>query len=428
MSCPVPPTSGVKLKNTRDVAFIVNAYSYRNAGDAAIMLSTSQVLRDVGYKRILLSTRYLEDAPEYSKANVEVIPSVVAFPTKGTMAESLRSLTFMAGAFTLICALSVPSLLRYNQYYRRALCRLFPRIKMLALGARPVVAGGGYLYSSKRVLNLSLLHSILSIWVCSRLHEDVLCMPSSVGPLDKNIDRILVEYVFKKISVTLRETKSIEASSRRPILAKSELCPDVAFYGHESGAPGLQEDVTRDGPVVRIVAMDWSWSKSVRAGAMEAYVQGLARVGDMLIDKGINVVLGGHSAIPEHGQQDLSVCALIARHMKHVPTIDANCDVYHLAHSYSNVDVVVATRLHAAIMATAAETPTVVLGYQEKARGIVESWLDGTNWFAVDSFDADEVVNSCLSALDSEAKQKAAILSKRLKVQILGVYRDRVPS
>jgi polysaccharide pyruvyl transferase WcaK-like protein len=419
---------GSELKKAQDAAFIVNAYSYRNAGDAAIMLSTSQLLRDAGYTRVFLSTRYAEDGPQYAKACVEVIPPVVAFPVKGTMPASLRLLNFAFGALMLIVVLSPPQFIRCGLMYRRVIGRLFPRIRLLAQGARPVVAGGGYLYSSKRALNISLLHSLLSVWVCSRLHQNVICMPSSVGPLDRRIDKFLVEYVFKNISVTLRETKSIEASVKRPLLKKSTLCPDIAFYGHAVGtdhSPRKERDAL---PVVRIVAMDWSWSKSVSAEAMDSYIFGLARVGDILLERGIDVELGGHSAIPEHGQQDLSICSLIAKRMTRVPRIDHDCDVEHLARTYARVDVVLATRLHAAIMATSAETPTVVLGYQEKARGIVELWLEGTDWYPVDAFNVDSVVNSCVAALRPEAKGRVAQLSLHLKKQIVGAYSDQLAS
>ena len=64
-------------------AVIVNAYSYRNAGDAAIMISTAKLLRDLGFSSVSLSTRYMEDAEDYRKWDVEVIPPLVKFAVRG---------------------------------------------------------------------------------------------------------------------------------------------------------------------------------------------------------------------------------------------------------------------------------------------------------------------------------------------------------
>jgi polysaccharide pyruvyl transferase WcaK-like protein len=407
------------------VALIVNAYSYRNAGDAAIMLSTAHLMRDLGYDEVRLSTRYLEDADDYARHGIAVRPPLIPFPARGAGGQAMRLIRFASGALLLIALLALPKRMRDHPRYRALLARAYPQTAEFATGAHAVIAGGGYLYSSKRLLNLSLVHSLLSIWVCSRLSEKVICMPNSVGPLDRRIDQLLVQFVLRTVDVVLRERLSIERSANPPRLARVTLCPDVAFYGlggvsvGDGRPPGAGPNQP---PVVRIVAMDWSWSKSVAGDAMPDYVRKLAVVGDALIAKGITVQIGGHSAIPEHGQEDLEVGRRIAAAMTGTPQVDEDCDVSHLERVYAGVDVVVGTRLHAAIMATAVGTPTVVLGYQEKAKGIVEEWMPGTVCFDVDGFEPDTVVDAVVAALGPNARSAAVALSRGLRSQVLEVY------
>jgi colanic acid/amylovoran biosynthesis protein len=412
------------------VALIVNAYSYRNAGDAAIMLSTAHLMRDLGYDQVRLSTRYLEDAKNYARHGIEVTPPLIPFPARGAGGQAMRLIRFASSALLLLAALALPRRVRNTVRYRQLLARGFPETALFADGAHAVIAGGGYLYSSKRLLNLSLVHSLLSIWACSRLSEKVVCMPNSVGPLDRWIDQMLVQFVLKDVDVVLRERLSIERSANPPRLRRETLCPDVAFYGlsgRRDGASGRRDgtqpaETRNQAPVVRIVAMDWSWSKSVAGEAMPQYVGRLAAVADTLISKGITVQIGGHSAIPEHGQEDLDVCRRIAAVMSGTPHVDEDCDVSHLERVYAGVDVVVGTRLHAAIMATAVGTPTVVLGYQEKAEGIVRQWMPGTAAFDVDDFEPDAVVDAVVAALGPDARSAARALSQALKSQVLEVY------
>jgi polysaccharide pyruvyl transferase WcaK-like protein len=412
-----------------DHVLIVNAYSYRNAGDAAIMLSTAHLMRDLGYQEVRLSTRYLEDEDDYARHGIPVLPPLIPFPARaidgGLAGQVRRTATFGGSALGLIALLALPKPVRRSRRYRALLTRLFPETELLTGGAHAVIAGGGYLYSAKRLLNLSLLHSLLSIWVCSRLAERVVCMPNSVGPLDRRIDQQLVQFVLKDVDVVLREDLSIERSRNKPHLRTMRLVPDVAFYGLGGVEPGSGPGRARGqnrAPVVRIVAMDWSWSKSVAGEAMPRYVERLAAVGDALIAKGINVQIGGHSAIPEHGQEDLHVGRRVAAAMIGGAEVDEDCDVSHLEQAYANVDVVVGTRLHAAIMATAVGTPTVVLGYQEKAKGIVQLWMPETAAFSVDDFEPDAVVDAVVAALGGEARAATVELEHRLKDRIRAAY------
>jgi polysaccharide pyruvyl transferase WcaK-like protein len=164
--------------------------------------------------------------------------------------------------------------------------------------------------------------------------------------------------------------------------------------------------------------MDWTWSRSVRSEARHDYIAKLAQICDQLADDGFQVELGGHSFLPEHGQNDLETCFEIARAAESTPRVDDNCDVHHLWRSYRSAAVVIGTRLHASIMSISVGTPTVVLAYQEKAEGVARTANGKLEVFRVDDFDVAEVIE----AVESTSLEDAQALAQRLRSEISMVY------
>jgi polysaccharide pyruvyl transferase WcaK-like protein len=376
-------------------AVLVNAYSYRNAGDAAIMVSTAALLRDLGHRDIVLATRYVEDADDYAAHGMSVAPPLIAFATRGN-GTIRRAIPMVVQGIVAIALLSLPSRLRLQRGPLELLHRLVPGTSVLSPTDTAVIAGGGYLYSSRRRVNLSMIHSLLTMWVCRRITSNVIVMPNSIGPVDRRFDRVMIEAACRQLVMVPRELRSLAAGRQRPKVHLSSPRPDIAFYAPR---PDVKSSATEH--VVRLVAMDWGWSRSVNAERMPEYLHGMAEIADRLYDRGFAVELGGHSAIPEHGQDDLVVCESIAALAKRPVKVDRDADVTHLWRRYGEVRCVVATRLHACIMAASVGTPAVALGYQEKAAGVMETARVPVPVFPVDCFDPAIVVDACLSAMSA---------------------------
>lgn len=393
-------------------ALIVNAYSYRNAGDAAIMLSTAKLLREGGIDSVTLSTRYTEDRDEYTKWQIHTVPPVVAFETRQSAPSWARALGLLFAAIPAVFFASFPGSIRHSPRCRALVARLLPALAPMLTADLVVIAGGGYLYSSKRRVNLSLVHSCLAIWLAGQLGRRVSMMPASIGPVYRRLDQWLIATCLRKIVVVVREFDSLDACKYRPRLASPLLVPDVAFLGLPTLAT---KDASEAGPakagrrLVRIVAMNWSWSSSVDPGAERRYISALAAVCDRLRTAGYEVVLGGHSALPEHEQDDITVCEKISGAALMPVDIDRNCAVDHLAASYAQCHVVIGTRLHACIMAIAAGTPAVALAYQEKSIGVARGLGGAIKVFRVDDLDPVAVC----AAVDATDRDAAARVGAR---------------
>ena len=387
-------------------ATVVNSYSYWNAGDAAIMISTAELLRDLHFSEVSLSTRYDTEVAEYDRWRIRVDRALIAFPVSGHRAW--RVLVFLLDLAVTVVLLKSLSSDCLPKACRRLLVRLRPRLRSAMSADAIVIAGGGYLYTSKRRINLSLWHSCFSVWVSKQLGPAIYMMPNSVGPISRRSDQVLVDYCFRGVRTVVREELSL-ANCSFPLSSfeNAELLPDIAFYSscaagipdYDYSAEGMLESSSRSSRLVRVVCMDWRWSSSARDEVFGRYVSELASACDRLVRDGFRVVLGGHSAIPDHGQDDIEVCRLVSRQMTENHDIDENCDVGHLWSAYRESALVIGTRLHACIMAIAQGTPAVALAYQEKTLGVLGSshWNGHCAVVRVDDFDAAMLVRSALS-------------------------------
>lgn len=367
-------------------AVIVNAYAYRNAGDAAIMLSTAELMRDLGATSVGISSRY-SDAAAYQDFGIEVLPEFIPFAERapGTSA-AVRAAKAIAW---LVLACVVIALNDASRRLARVVGgALFPRVRNLPHQTL-VIAGGGYMYSSKRRMNLSLWHSLVTVRFAQVFIPKTVMMPQSIGPITGRFDATLVRWALRSTSVVVRETTSLEQSSHAPSIGRVRVVNDVAFYGFGSR---VRPVAAIDSDVVRIVVMDWTWSTSVTAAAFENYVREVATVADALTAEGFRVVLGGHSSIPEHGQDDIDVARRIAGKTTHTIEVDSNCDVGHLLEVYAQTKLVIGTRLHACIMALSVGTPAIALAYQQKTLGVYGRIGLGDYAYKVDSLTAQDIL------------------------------------
>ena len=385
-------------------ALIINAYSFKNAGDAAIMLSTARLMRDLGARTVELSTRY-DDAPEYARFGVPVISALIPFPARQEGEQrairAARALYYLAAA--LICCIVAPA---SRPSARRLATLLIPTTReIVGRYDTLVIAGGGYMYSSKRTVNLSLWHSLITIRFGQIFTDEAIMMPQSIGPVTRRLDARLLRWALARVTVVARETLSLERSLPSVKDLSVRIVDDVAFI------PGVdvRRRATGGENVVRIVTMDWRWSTSVSADAMDRYIRTLAGVADRLTQMGKSVVLGGHSALPEHDQDDVAIAHLVASQATCPVEVDPDCSVDHLYEAYSQCSLVIGTRLHSCIMAISVGTPAIALAYQEKSRGVLELAGIPDAVTPVDTVDQEYLINLATHFMEAPADQWTSI-------------------
>lgn len=404
-------------------AVIINAYSARNAGDAAIMLTTASLLRQQlpGWTVTLLSRYADQDRKFFLRHNLRVVREPIAFPAGGHPINRAASLVAGVAVATITM-----SLYRISARVGERLARFLGRDGLLALlRADLVVAGGGgYLYSRRRLINLTLVHTALTVGACVLAGKNVVMMPQSIGPIRSRRDRWLVRYILgATTTIVVRERFSLETVRALTPDRAVRICPDVALIWGQAES-SVQVEAVAARPVVVLVVMDWLWARP-SAGSLKGYVEGMAALATDLHSRGIDVRLTGNSRIPEHGQDDLAIAAAIrdiARESAHI--VGSTSDVSELARCFGEASVVVGTRLHSALLALAVGTPAIAVAYQPKAPGSYEL-LGLSDWCTdVELFRPDILANTVAAMISGghDAKQRARVGVDRARAEISRTY------
>ncbi len=421
---------GVRVKRKY---LIVNAFSSRNAGDAAIVLSTADLLRRNGALSIQSATRYHDDdSAFYSEYGVETVPPVIPFPRREETGRHFsRAVVFAVGALaiTLLALLYTvaPRLAKSlaNNLRLTGLVELF-------MSDRAVICGGGYLYSSRRPLNLTLVHTSLCTKVCRIAGKNPVMMPQSVGPFTRRSDRAIVEWSLNGVTplVVRDESALAEAEKFEHRSGDVKLCPDVALVGWNN--PGSDHQPTLSvSKSIGIAPMDWTWARQVDNDVeLSIYIERLAAVSSAFAERGYDIRLYGSSRMPEMGQGDLDVCRRIADLSGHESVLvdpeGASGNAHRLFDRFADLSVVVGTRLHASIIALAAGTPAVALAYQPKSTGTYRQL--GLERFCLDvqTFEVDRTVELVSELSQEGGESRAEMLSRVSDTQhvIASLYQD----
>lgn len=407
------------------IYLVINAYSARNAGDAAIVLATASVLRANNANAVVRSaTRYFaQDRAYYVSHDIETVPSVVPFaPRARNHPDRCRAVAFVAGAISAfgVVALSTraPSCARRIAEY----LRLDGVVELLAAD-RVIVCGGGYLFSARGSVNLTLAHAAVSMKLAQLAKKRPLMMPQSIGPLSRRGDRALVRWALSNIRpIVVRDNLAL-AEARQVMPSKCEdiqVCPDIAFFDWEPSC--LATHPRTEKPRIGMVAMDWTWASSGhREGELDAYVAKLAAVARGLASRGFTVRLYGFSRLPEMDQDDFIIANRIAGAANHpdveVASTATTCEVTSLRDLFGSLAVVIGTRMHSCIVAMVAGTPAVGLSYQPKSLGTFRLLGLGQYCFDVDTFDVYRVEQLAAELVEDREGQRAVVVSRVAETQ-----------
>lgn len=416
---------------------VINAYSVRNAGDAAIMLATEELFSRTAGAETAISTRHhAEDKEFYSTYGIETVPPLMPFPVRGHASGWRRAAVLVLGG---LLALLLAALYRLTPSLAAILARLLHYHGFTAVARAEVVAiaGGGYLYSSRRRVNLSFIHALAQVAISSIMGKPIVMMPQSVGPLPKVTDRRLLRWAFRAIDpVVVRDDESVVLVEQVLPEKTVRLVPDVVFAGlppapgNESASSPLAGSIHR----VLIVVMDWTWARSVGPNILDEYITKIAWVADRLIRDGHEVVLGGNSRMPEQDQDDFAVAARIMALMTPADTdrvtlLRDDLSFADWRAELASADLVIGTRLHSCIVAMVEGTPAIALAYQPKTQGTYALLHLSELCMDVERFDRNSL-NQLASVVLSELAHyrdqvKGAVANARR--QIVEQYETRSP-
>lgn len=344
---------------------IVTNIATLNTGDAAILLATLDMLREA-FGPDLEVTVYDSQAG----AAARYYPGI---DFRATLFDRLAAWVGEGRALKPAVALTLAAARLWPSAPGRALAALLPKdvrevLEDFARANLVVSSGGTYL-----VPHYWLLPKLLDLLVAHQLRRPMVLFTQSLGPFDGRW-RWLVRRVLGDVRLALVR----DEPSRRHLAelglpaARIAQCDDAAF----ALATGCRRQAAVPaGRPLRVAASvrDWPHFDGRGSGGMDGYLNAVAQAVDRLVrENGAEVVfMSTCQGMPEYWTDDAIVADEVVKLL--APDVRSKVHVDRqfrqpraLVAKLGEFDVVLATRMHAAILALCAGVPVVPIAYEFK--------------------------------------------------------------
>ena len=353
---------------------ITNAWSFYNKGDAAIAIATVNKIHDIlpEVEKTLLAVDFnsFKNHKESFIDGLKILPMVhrlypfnIIFTIFSVISSINTFVTSLLGIFYILVQVSLfPIFRRQNKVLDNILNEIESADLIVALG-------GNYLYSHKSFYN----HLLILFYGKFIKKKKIILLSHSIGPFTDFVSTISAKLILNNVdAVVFREKLSCEYVSEKISKRRDyKISGDAAFLFH----PWRNIEKVREPKVIAISIRKW-FLKSPHL--FNNYVETMIQIIHSLIQKKYRIFLIPFSYIGTY-ENDLEVCNLV---LKKIPDNNENqvsiLNIKDLNPSdigdkmkEMNIDILIATRLHSAILASIYNIPSIIISYQHfKAFGI----------------------------------------------------------
>lgn len=372
-------------------ALVVDLYSLENRGDAAIAAGVIASLRSAGARTITVAPhRWLDEADRWATVGADaVVPPLADHDAAPKWARGrlfLLAWTLWRG---LQAALGV-----------RGPGRNDPALNAYRDADVVVAVGGGYLGGSKPGGNLI---KGLNIAAGRLAHKPVIVAGVTVTPAGRLVAHIL-RWALHGTHVFVRDKQSHAELARLGL--PSEMVRDLCFR-----APAAVEALTTAGRALRPdenLMLGWvprdyrkwhlAWENraDVERGCLEAIAR-LMREHDAQVRFMAQVTVVGTDDDREAIKRLRA--SLPAGLADRTEVRDVSWSLAATIEAYRSVDVILASRLHVGLLALAAGTPSLVVGYDPKVIGVFDGLGLGHRVILPDGSWTDQRITEALLSL-----------------------------
>jgi polysaccharide pyruvyl transferase WcaK-like protein len=215
--------------------------------------------------------------------------------------------------------------------------------------------------------------------LCGILSKSMTCVGVSVWGLNSPISRLILRLAFKECTfISVREENSYLETLKlvdNPDLSKVELLPDLSFAAMNDRKSILHKrrkiSDTIYPRIIGLTIVDW---KDEGIGVRNAYKLSIREIIDFFIEKEAQIVLIPQVTKKWESNSDLILEMVTASdNQKNITFIEGEPTVNELLSIYSNLDFLIATRMHSAIFAASVNTPFVAVAYDSGGKwGILD--------------------------------------------------------
>lgn len=285
-----------------------------------------------------------------------------------------------------------------------------------------IASGGTYL-----VGHYNLQPPVLEYEAALALGRPLIMFPQSMGPFGSNRWTARLSDVLASTSaIFVRDSLSAEHLAGIGIRENVSVVPDTAFALAPAQWPAEVVERGRTAPRrIAISVREWRHFSGDSSTQHAAYISAVARLTESLVnDHGAEVTfLSTCQGISEYWTDDsataLQITDGLSADTKRSVTVDrAFRQPVELVDVYRTFDAVVATRMHAGILALCAGTPVLPIAYEFKTRELFRGM--GLGEWVVDIEEPDRIADIAAEFLglitQIGSTQRAAVLDLRRRV------------
>jgi colanic acid/amylovoran biosynthesis protein len=397
---------------------IVNAHSQANAGDYAIVLGQLQLLEKiVPAARLTITSRTPRlDRPLLASRGVKVIAPVFNAPA----GCSGKWLPLVKTLLSIVLPLQALVFLRH-----------------LHQSDLVMACGGGYFYSTRRFPGFTFWQNYLHIRLAVLFKKKIIFSPQSYGPLANPLSRRLfawliacecVRTVFAREGISLALLLDIFPAGADN--NKLQSCPDMAFTispGLEQFAP-LADLSGLPCPRLALALRDWDFpgqkTRQARQLKRETYLQAvIATCQALYLKYGSSFFIFSQAQGPSFAEDDRRISRVVynrlgavipCTHLRLVET-PVGISPAGIIQLLRQADMLITSRMHAAILAFMTAVPSVVIGYQHKSLGILQTLGLESCFLAI-----EETAQETLWPRCDDVWQNRQELKKRIAASVRG--------
>jgi polysaccharide pyruvyl transferase WcaK-like protein len=338
-------------------ALVINAYLLGNWGDTAITEGVISALREVGFDHIALAAMDWKSRGQ-GRGGLEpdeIVPPLLSLSDASPLMRRVRPL-LLADVLARLARFRLQSADPLGAPYRRA--------------DAVVSVGGGFLGGERAGGNLIKLANIRAGAWAGRA---TIVAPVTVNPASPAVIRLL-RWGLRDAMVFARDEATVDRLARIGTLAT--LVPDVALL-----APSLRRAAGRPVDPVLHGVIGWAprgYRRDHRAwGQPEAAEQVMVEaVRHLLATSGMRLRLVPHVRAAVGSDDDLEAVARVRQRLGDIDErrVEIAPDVTTLGESvdqFAGIDVLITSRMHAALFAAAHGTPAISVAYEPKVAGVM---------------------------------------------------------
>jgi colanic acid/amylovoran biosynthesis protein len=372
---------------------ITNAYSSRNQGDAAIVVTTLQLLRQElpDARFTIFSLHPDQDEKFYRSRDADVEPNPI-MP---------RSKAFVLAQFMmwiLIASLGVR--------VRKATDHWIPFsiYRKLRESDVHISCGGAYLNDS---WGFSYMVHLLTIIVSRLLRKPIILYPQTIGPFRKRLGRLIVRFVLNRVdAIFVRDIYSEQYLSNALRITRTPIYrgADAAFLLQPASPRRTREMLEEEGlgkdkPLVGMTVRRWVFPFAKNAPEEYHHFKSMmARIADHVIEsKGAVPVFVPMVSIPGKPlEQDDEASRDVIRAMKHGNVAKLVKPSHYTPEEIKSLigemALQVGTRMHSVIFASSMNVPVVAVAYEPKTFSLMEALGLNRFVFGIEALDFEEMV------------------------------------